>query len=86
MTRKTEQRTKREERTNAPIDDGLNRRLSPGNPRARPANRPPSHLRGQDARPTGHPNWERHAMETAHRWEDELPEERPESVPPVRRA
>ncbi len=33
--------------------------------------RPPSHQRGHDARPTGHPTWERHAVETAHCWEDE---------------
>jgi hypothetical protein len=33
--------------------------------------RPPSHQRGHDSRPTGHPTWERHAVETAHHWEDE---------------
>jgi len=35
------------------------------------ARRQPSHQRGHDARPTGHPTWERHAVETAHCWEDE---------------
>jgi hypothetical protein len=34
----------------------------------------PSHQRGIDARPTGMPNSDRHAMETAHQWE---PEEKP---------
>ncbi len=33
--------------------------------------RAPSHERGHDARPTGHPNSDRHATETAHCWEDE---------------
>jgi hypothetical protein len=30
-----------------------------------------SHTRGHEARPTGSPNWDRHAIETAHSWEDE---------------
>jgi hypothetical protein len=34
----------------------------------------PSHAREDDARPTGLPNSDRHAMETAHYWEDEKPE------------
>jgi hypothetical protein len=34
----------------------------------------PSHAREDDARPTGLPNSDRHAMETAHYWEDEEPE------------
>jgi hypothetical protein len=33
--------------------------------------RPPPHERGQEARPTGQPTWDRHAAETAHGWEDE---------------
>jgi hypothetical protein len=33
--------------------------------------RPESHKRGHDARPTGHPTSDRHATETAHAWEDE---------------
>ncbi len=42
----------------------------------RPANRSdrrrePTHQRNDDARPTGTPNSDRHAMETAHQWEDE---------------
>jgi hypothetical protein len=35
--------------------------------------RPPPHERGQEARPTGLPTSDRHAMETAHGWEDEQP-------------
>ena len=33
--------------------------------------RPPSHERDDDARPTGSPTSDRHATETAHQWEDE---------------
>ncbi len=32
----------------------------------------PSHERGMDERPTGTPNSDRHATETAHQWEDEV--------------
>jgi hypothetical protein len=41
----------------------------------------PSHVREVEARPTGHPTSDRHAAETAHYWEDEVPEtpEPPES-------
>jgi hypothetical protein len=37
------------------------------------AGRPASHKRSQDERPTGLPNSDRHAMETAHSWEDDPP-------------
>ncbi len=43
----------------------------PGEPGARPHHPAPSHQRGDDARPTGTPNSDRHATETAHQWEDE---------------
>ena len=33
--------------------------------------RPPSHQRGEDARPLGTPTSDRHAAEVAHGWEDE---------------
>lgn len=39
--------------------------------RHQPQSRPPSHQRGDDARPTGHPTSDRHASETAHSWEDQ---------------
>jgi hypothetical protein len=32
----------------------------------------PPHERGDEARPTGLPNSDRHATETAHVWEDEV--------------
>ena len=32
---------------------------------------PPSSKRGSEARPSGTPNSDRHATETAHQWEDE---------------
>lgn len=35
------------------------------------AHRPPSHERDEDARPSGTPTSDRHAAETAGRWEDE---------------
>ncbi len=44
----------------------------PGQPGEQPAEqRPPSHRRGDPARPIGHPTSDRHATETAHQWEDE---------------
>jgi hypothetical protein len=35
--------------------------------------RPASHKRGDDARPKGTPTHDRHATETAHVWENEVP-------------
>jgi hypothetical protein len=33
----------------------------------------PPHQRGDEARPTGYPTSDRHAAETAHQWESEIP-------------
>ena len=52
------------------VTTGVGRRTVSPKPGSRPP-RPPSHQRGDDERPAGHPNSDRHATETAHQWEDE---------------
>ena len=42
-----------------------------GNAHPAEADRPASDKRGQTERPTGQPSSDRHAMETAHSWEDD---------------
>jgi hypothetical protein len=70
MSTKTDQKQRRYDKTLEDSFPASDPPASTGITGAEPPAKPP-HQRGIDERPTGTPNSDRHATETAHQWEHE---------------